>query len=317
MKTSVVLAAYNGEKFISEQLESIRIQTVPVDEVIIVDDQSTDQTVNICQQFIAQYQLANWRVEINEFNLRTVKSFWNAFPKATGDIIFMADQDDIWKRDRVETFLKYFSLKKDALSIASTFTRFNETIIIDKKVKHPFYKKNNIKKITVAEFCKFPYYLGMSVAFKKDLLLKVHSKFNGMPHEIFINFFATINDGFYFLDKVLTLRRSYPQSVSNSDFKRMAEKHFQGDKYLMQNNYHYKILSYFINMIAHESTFISNFELKNKTINSFQKLQKIRIEYLSDRNLKILFKNIFKFSILNKTLIKDFIYITKQWKQLQ
>ena len=68
MKTSVVLAAYNGEKFISEQLESIRIQTVPVDEVIIVDDQSTDQTVNICQQFIAQYQLANWRVEINEFN---------------------------------------------------------------------------------------------------------------------------------------------------------------------------------------------------------------------------------------------------------
>ena len=48
MKTSVVISSYNGEKFIYDQLESIRVQTVPVDEVIIIDDCSTDNTRAIC-----------------------------------------------------------------------------------------------------------------------------------------------------------------------------------------------------------------------------------------------------------------------------
>ena len=312
MKTSVVLAAYNGEKFILEQLESIRNQTVPIDEVIIVDDQSTDRTVEVCKQFISKFQLLNWRIDINESNLKTVRSFWNTIPKANGDIIFLSDQDDIWMENRVETFLYYFSKKTDALSIASTFTRFNENTVLSQKVKHPFYEKNGIKKITVGEYCEFPFYLGMSIAFKKELLSKIHNKFNGMPHEIFLNFFATINDGFYYLDKVLTQRRSYPQSVSNSDLKKMAEQQFQGDEYLMRNVYYYKIILYFFELIENESAYVNNYKFKKDKIAVFKQTQWTRVCYLKDKDIIQLFKSMLMPRLPQKKIIKDFLYIIKK-----
>ena len=65
MKTSVVLSAYNGEKYIFEQLESIRTQTVPVNEVLIFDDCSSDETSKICSNFIKIHGLSNWKFVIN------------------------------------------------------------------------------------------------------------------------------------------------------------------------------------------------------------------------------------------------------------
>ena len=57
MKISAVLASYNGEKYIAEQLKSILNQTRSVDEVIINDDRSTDQTVAVVQSFLLQNSL--------------------------------------------------------------------------------------------------------------------------------------------------------------------------------------------------------------------------------------------------------------------
>ena len=68
MKTSVVLSAYNGEKYIFEQLESIRTQTVPVNEVLIFDDCSSDETSKICSNFIKIHGLSNWKFVINTSN---------------------------------------------------------------------------------------------------------------------------------------------------------------------------------------------------------------------------------------------------------
>ena len=79
MKTSVVISSYNGEKFIYDQLESIRVQTVPVDEVIIIDDCSTDNTRAICQDFINRHSLANWLLLGNEENQGFIVNFQNGF----------------------------------------------------------------------------------------------------------------------------------------------------------------------------------------------------------------------------------------------
>ena len=57
MKVSIVLCSYNGEKYIEEQLDSLRVQTRPADEVMIFDDRSTDRTVKIVQDFISKYEL--------------------------------------------------------------------------------------------------------------------------------------------------------------------------------------------------------------------------------------------------------------------
>ena len=60
-KISVALATYNGEKYIEKQLDSIRNQTIKPDEVVIVDDKSSDRTVALINEFIAVNNVVNWK----------------------------------------------------------------------------------------------------------------------------------------------------------------------------------------------------------------------------------------------------------------
>lgn len=72
MKVSVALCTYNGEKYIVEQLDSILNQTKPVDEIVICDDISTDETQNIINQYCNKFPNII-KFHINETNLRSVK----------------------------------------------------------------------------------------------------------------------------------------------------------------------------------------------------------------------------------------------------
>jgi glycosyltransferase involved in cell wall biosynthesis len=89
---SVVLCSYNGEKYIKEQIDSILNQTYPIYELIIQDDCSTNQTINI----INSYQ-PNSKIKLfcNEKRLNANYNFSSALSKATGDFIAISDQDDI------------------------------------------------------------------------------------------------------------------------------------------------------------------------------------------------------------------------------
>lgn len=97
-KISVALATYNGEKYIEKQLDSIRNQTIKPDEVVIVDDKSSDRTVALINEFIAVNNLVNWKLFVNEKNVGYRKNFYNALKKVTGEVIFLSDQDDEWHK---------------------------------------------------------------------------------------------------------------------------------------------------------------------------------------------------------------------------
>ena len=100
-KTSVVITTYNGEKYINELLDSILYQSVCADEVIIMDDGSTDQTVNIVSNYIQTNELSTWTLKINKKNLGWKKNFKMGFDLASGDLIFPCDQDDVWDLDKI------------------------------------------------------------------------------------------------------------------------------------------------------------------------------------------------------------------------
>ena len=68
MKLSVVISTYNGEDYIERQLDSIKNQTRPADEVLIIDDCSTDNTVNIIRRYIEKNDLCSWKFEVNNQN---------------------------------------------------------------------------------------------------------------------------------------------------------------------------------------------------------------------------------------------------------
>ncbi len=101
MKVSVAFCTYNGEKHLAEQLDSILGQSIHVDEIIICDDGSTDNTLIIIQEYGNKYPEV-FKIFSNEKNIGYTKNFEKAIGICTGDLIFLCDQDDIWKLNKVE-----------------------------------------------------------------------------------------------------------------------------------------------------------------------------------------------------------------------
>ena len=101
MKVSVAMAAFNGEKFIEEQLASILSQTRPVDEVIICDDRSSDRTAEL-EKIYCQKAPAGYLEGGGEYaECGYASNFIGAVRKTSGDVVFFCDQDDIWLPERV------------------------------------------------------------------------------------------------------------------------------------------------------------------------------------------------------------------------
>ena len=100
---TVCIATFNGEKYIREQLNSILFQLSLQDEVIVSDDGSTDNTISIIKSFNDN------RIKIIDGVHRhsPTLNFEKALKEAKGDYIFLADQDDVWKDDKVKICLKW------------------------------------------------------------------------------------------------------------------------------------------------------------------------------------------------------------------
>ena len=96
MKLSIVLSTYNGEAYITEQLDSILNQTRKADEVLIFDDCSTDNTPQIIEQFISGHNLTTWKFAVNHENKGWKRNFMEGIWSTSGDLVFPCDQDDIW-----------------------------------------------------------------------------------------------------------------------------------------------------------------------------------------------------------------------------
>lgn len=98
-KVSVCLAAYNGSAFISEQIESILGQLAAGDELVIVDDNSSDSTPDLIRHFARKN--GNIRILENDRNLGVKKTFERTIQNAVNDIVVFCDQDDIWLRNKL------------------------------------------------------------------------------------------------------------------------------------------------------------------------------------------------------------------------
>jgi glycosyltransferase involved in cell wall biosynthesis len=158
MKISVCLAAYNGALYIREQIDSILIQLTPLDELIVSDNCSTDETIDIVKSF------NDPRIKIHtEKRQGIISNFQNALLRATGDVIFLADQDDIWLEHKVSTVLSSLNqcdlVLHDALVVDSTSKLLSNSLFAITKPKSGLFM--NLMKSS---------YVGCCMAFKKDLL---------------------------------------------------------------------------------------------------------------------------------------------------
>ena len=162
---SVCIATFNGEDFLCDQLNSIFSQLDLNDEVIVVDDCSTDKTYEmlLC---INDSRLKVYRNKINEGHL---KAFETSIRLASGDYIFLSDQDDIWVEGRAKFMLKELSHKKFVASNYELIDRFNNPL--ECLISYPLKEKNSDKWIynVYSIFMGRSNYFGCAIAFNSSL----------------------------------------------------------------------------------------------------------------------------------------------------
>ena len=124
MRISVALCTYNGAQFIEKQIQSIINQSLLVDEIIVCDDRSTDDTALIITELSAN-SIVPIKLYINESNLGCVRNFEKAISLCNGDLIFLSDQDDIWMNKKVEIITQWFD-NNPAKNVV-----FGDAILID------------------------------------------------------------------------------------------------------------------------------------------------------------------------------------------
>ena len=122
MTVSVCMGIYNGEKYIEEQLDSILGQTRKAEEVILCDDCSTDRTVEIVRLFIERNGLQeSWRLYCNGENRGYPGNFYYVMGLCAGDVVFLADQDDVWAETKLERMCAVLEEHPEAEVLACKF----------------------------------------------------------------------------------------------------------------------------------------------------------------------------------------------------
>jgi len=113
--SALAMCVYNGVRYLQEQLDSIAQQTVSLDQIVIVDDKSNDGSWDLLQAWVASCGL-NVTLVRNDHNLGFVRNFEKASTLVDADIVFFADQDDIWQSDKVARILRLFDDPKVVLA---------------------------------------------------------------------------------------------------------------------------------------------------------------------------------------------------------
>lgn len=143
-KIDILMATYNGEKYLVEQLDSIINQTYHNWNLLIRDDNSTDKTLEIIQN----YHKKDKRIKIlkdNKGNLGIVRNFEELLKSSESEFIMFSDQDDIWVENKLDMYLKMIEKIKN-----KGFMIHSDAILFDKNksniLKDTFISKKAINK---------------------------------------------------------------------------------------------------------------------------------------------------------------------------
>ncbi|MCI8282009.1 MAG: glycosyltransferase [Lachnospiraceae bacterium] len=187
VRISVVVLTYNGAKFLREQLDSILSQISSQDELIISDDGSEDGTCQILKEYQQRYDY----IRLLEGPRRGIKKNMEfALEHCRGGIIFLADQDDVWRQDKVVKVMKAFEDGSVTLLVhdAVVFEKDRSQPVMDSffqfRSSGPGVFKN-VKKNS---------YIGCCMAFRRELLkialpippdIEMHDQWLGVLNDYF------------------------------------------------------------------------------------------------------------------------------------
>lgn len=177
---SVAMATYNGEKYIRQQLTSILNQSMMVDEIIVVDDNSNDKTIEI----IEEMRCPQIRIYKNSKNLGYVENFYRAISLTHGKYVFLSDQDDIWEQEKVKLTLAELQKSDRNMAVCTGFSLIdqddNPIVDIEHYQVNDFVlqKHKDVEELTLKRLAFGNVVQGCTYCVRRDAIevyLKVHN----------------------------------------------------------------------------------------------------------------------------------------------
>lgn len=168
MNVDILMATYNGEKYIARQIESIIEQSNDNWTLHIRDDASTDNTMVIVRQYARRYP-EKIKFFVNRENSGSPKAnFFELIKNSNADVIFTCDQDDIWEKDKIEIILKEFENNDKPLLVHSDLKVIDENnnVISNSMIKsqHIDITRTSLNQLLVQNIVT-----GCAMAFNKSL----------------------------------------------------------------------------------------------------------------------------------------------------
>lgn len=241
MKISVVMATYNGEQFLREQLDSIRLQTRTVGELIMCDDGSTDRTVAIAEEYIEEYNLGNcWKMVVNEKNLGYANNFNKVTLLATGDLIFFADQDDVWNEDKVQIMTDIMEGHKDCQVLCTDYVPWfygDNAQDAPKKVLDKMPDNGVLEKIAITPKSLYIGAIGCCMCVRREFYHSIKKYwFDGWAQDDRMWKLAQCADGCYILHKNLIKHRLHGNNTSTYGKYHTVEKRVKLFEHMLHAN---------------------------------------------------------------------------------
>lgn len=210
MKISVCLAIYNGANYLVPQVQSILNQLGQSDEIVIVDDCSEDESVQIVNSFGD----ARIRLLRNALNLGVLATFERALRESVGDILFLCDQDDIWRSDKVERIVSVLA------SDPVTTMVVTDAQVIDAAgnvTAQSFFRQRGAFSSSVLHNLVKNKYLGCTMAFRRSMLGHFLPIPSDVPmHDMWFGLLNSIYGRTLFIDQTLIAYRRHGNNASPS-----------------------------------------------------------------------------------------------------
>jgi glycosyltransferase involved in cell wall biosynthesis len=209
---SVVMTTYNGSRFLVAQIESIMAQTRHPDEVVIVDDCSTDNSYEILQTYQAKYP-GLIRVYQNLSRLGINKNFEKAAQLSTGALIFFSDQDDVWAPKKIQTMVDHF----DGFSLL-----YSNAVIIDEHGHVISDSELKFNAVPVIAGNPLIYLLQSNSISGHNILITrklLHTAIPFSPNIVYdqwLGIVACLNKGIGYIDDALVMHRMHNSNAMNN-----------------------------------------------------------------------------------------------------
>ena len=299
LQTTVVMATYNGEKNIIEQLNSLKNQSQKIDEVIIKDDCSTDQTVNIVRRFIEENQLqATWQLIVNEENVGWRKNFFKLLDLASKDVVFTCDQDDIWHEKKIEEMSRTFANQQVQVLVSDYHELVEPGGLVEelKRVDTEKIEGHSEERVVFNENNLFLRRPGCVYAIRQSFIANVMlyaSRMENAVHDMSMWGSAVLSNGLFLLRKPLIEWRKHGQS----SFKKEIDQANKVTAYQKRLNTLRRRLQrvHAANNYLANLTDIDDFEKKQKMLLSMIDELEMRIAILEKEQLSTILASFFRY----------------------